>query len=206
MQSLRTAAQEALEDIFFGQVVVIWARWFIILTGTILALWSAANEVQLTATILPIAALMGMNFFLHGRYLTEKPANRVLLLASSALDLGIVTALVLLGPVGHGLSSPLFVLYYPVILAFCLVFPPRPASALTAAALVAYAASCFLADPAFVANMSEIKQIAMRLITLAAAGGLATYYWRIQRDRRRATEGAATATNGLFTEALAAVD
>ena len=33
-----------------------------------------------------------------------------------------VTALVLLGPGRHGLGSPLFVLYYPVILAFCLVF------------------------------------------------------------------------------------
>ena len=28
-----TKAQEAAEDIFFGQIAIIWARWFIILAG-----------------------------------------------------------------------------------------------------------------------------------------------------------------------------
>ena len=33
MTEMRSAAQEAAEDIFFGQIVIIWARWFVIITG-----------------------------------------------------------------------------------------------------------------------------------------------------------------------------
>ena len=84
----RTAEQEAAEDLFFGQVVIIWARWFLILAGAILILWTTTDASALVVSILPILALMAMNFFLHGRYLVERPANQMLLLAASALDLG----------------------------------------------------------------------------------------------------------------------
>src|SRR5262245_12778765 len=96
MHPVRSAAQEAAEDLFFGQVVIIWARWFLILTGAILTLWSATSVGEITAKILPIVVLMAMNFFLHGRYLMEQPANRRLIVAASVLDLLVVTATVLL--------------------------------------------------------------------------------------------------------------
>ena len=39
MQTHRDRTQEEAEDLFFGQVVIIWARWFVIAAGTIYALW-----------------------------------------------------------------------------------------------------------------------------------------------------------------------
>src|SRR5690349_10916310 len=80
-RSAASAAQEAAEDIFFGQAVIIWARWFIILTGAMLTLWTATTVAEITINTLLIIVLMGMNFFLHGRYLMERPANRSLLVA-----------------------------------------------------------------------------------------------------------------------------
>lgn len=54
MEETRSAAQEAAEDIFFGQLVIIVARWFLILAGTILVLWTAADAVQLGTAIIPV--------------------------------------------------------------------------------------------------------------------------------------------------------
>lgn len=184
MQAIRGAAREAAEDIFFGQIVIIWARWFVVLAATVLTLWTSTSSDQLTGRILPIVGLVAMNFFLHGRILMELPANQRLVIAASLIDLLLITGIVLTwGEIG--LTSPFFVLYYPVIFAFALVFPPRITAAWTAAALIAYAGSCLLADNSFVGEPELLKQLVMRLITIAAMGGLGTYYWRIQRDRRR---------------------
>ena len=105
MQKLRTVQQEIAEDIFFGQLVSIWARWFLIFAGTILALWSTSDETQLSLAILPVIALMAMNFFLHGRYIVEQPANRILIVAASVLDLAIITLIVAFLPGENGLGG-----------------------------------------------------------------------------------------------------
>ena len=70
VQQVRTQAQEASEDIFFGQVVMNWARWFVIAAGVILALWTTDNEMDLVVGVIPVVALMAMNFYLHGRHMT----------------------------------------------------------------------------------------------------------------------------------------
>jgi len=43
----RTLEQEAAEDVFFGQVVMIWARWFLIVAGAVFFLWTGARSTQL---------------------------------------------------------------------------------------------------------------------------------------------------------------
>lgn len=185
MSDTRTADREAAEDIFFGQIVIIWARWFFIATAAILILWSAETSLELTLGILIIAALMSVNFFIHGRYLVHKPANQLLTLLTSLLDLFMITLVVLLGPGRTGLDSQFFIFYYPLFFAFALVFPPRLAVAYTFIAICWYAAACYLVDPGFVANTPELKQLCMRLITLAAMSILGTYYYRVQRQSRR---------------------
>jgi hypothetical protein len=109
--------KEAAEDVFFGQVVIIWARWFLIVAGTVLALWTTQKSSELAVAVVPIAALMAMNFYLHGRYLTERPSNELQIAAASLLDLFVITCLVRFwhGPdVGSGLASPFVVFYYPM--------------------------------------------------------------------------------------------
>lgn len=185
----RTAEQEAAEDIFFGQVVIIWARWFIILTGALLTIWSATTIAEITANTILIVILMAMNFFLHGRYLTQRPANRTLLAAIGLVDLLVITALIMVWQGQIGIRSEFFAFYYPVVLAFAFVLPPRLTAAYTAAALAAYGAVCLLVGDSIVGSDADLKLLTMRLITIAAAGGLGTYYWRIQRERRRAARG-----------------
>ena len=185
MKNLRSPHQEAAEDIFFGQVVIIWARWFVILTGAILALWAANSISELTIASLFIVALMTVNFFVHGRYLMEKPINRTLTALVSLVDLVIITLIVLAWRGQTGLESPFFIFFYPVLAAFAFVFAPGFTLLYTSLALLSYVGAVFISDPGFVLDAQGIELLITRLITFAAMGGLGTYYWRIQRQRRR---------------------
>jgi hypothetical protein len=186
MDTVRTHAKEAAEDVFFGQVVIIWARWFMIVAGAVLALWTTQKSTNLAVAVVPISALMAMNFYLHGRYLTERPCNRMQVAAASVLDLALITALVLFlrrdSDVGNGLASPFFVFYYPMLLAFTFVLPRRLAIGYTALAVGLYGGACLPE----VDSVVDGKALLLRLVTMGTMGGLGTFYWRIQRDRRRA--------------------
>lgn len=188
MHTYHDRKQEAAEDIFFGQVVIIWARWFVIAAGIIYALWVSTSTAQLSMAILLFAVIIGMNFYVHGRYLMEKPINRTLLLALSFIDLLLVSLIVLLGPGQRGIENSLFIFYYPLLLGFAFVFPQTLTAVYTALTLLVYTMVCVVASPGLLTNGPVLETLLMRLITLAAVGGLGTYYWRIQRGRRQALE------------------
>lgn len=186
MRLIDDSARDVAADIYFGQVVLIWARWFVILAAAILALWSSDSTGELAIRSTLVIGLMCVNFFLHGRSLMEKPANKHLLIASSAIDLAIVGGIVAAWGEA-GLASELYILYYPLLFAFALVFAPRTTITYAAAALGSYVAICVLADPGLVTSSVDAEELVQRLIAMVATAGLGAYYWRIQRSRRVAT-------------------
>ncbi len=187
MQNPHTLNQETAEDIFFGQAVIIWARWFLIAAATALVLTSFDDQATLIKGTLPIVGLMAMNFYLHGRRLAERPANPQLITLASVLDVAVISVVVAtgLGSGQPGIESAFFVAYYPVVLAFAFVMQPRATLAFTALVLGAYAGASVLGSAGSMSSM-ELESFAARLVTLAAMGGLGTYFWRIQRGRRHA--------------------
>ena len=185
MQIPQNRKQEEAEDIFFGQVVIIWARWFVIGAGMIYALWVSRTATQLTIAILLFSVIIGVNFFVHGRYLMEKPINEMLLLVMSMLDLFMVTMIVVLGSELPVINNSLFIFYYPLVVAFAFVFPQRFTAVYTILIIITYATVCIVTYPTIVQNGPLLETLIMRLVTLAAVGGLGAYYWRIQRNRRR---------------------
>lgn len=176
-------SKEAAEDIYFGQIVIVWARWFVILAATVLALWSSDTTGDLARRAAMVVGLMAINFFLHGRSIMERPANARVLVASSLIDLGIVGLMVAFWG-DHGVRSQLYVLYYPLVFACALVFVPRVTALIGALAVASYVGICLLSDPGFVTDAVELKAVLIRVITLAATAALGAYYWRIQRARR----------------------
>jgi hypothetical protein len=126
-------------------------------------------------------ALMVVNFITHGRYLVERPANSLLLAATSVLDILMITALVATWPGSAGLPNHFFVLYYPLLFAFALVFPPAATFAFSILVVCLYASACLLIDPAGLFTIGGFEVLATRLLTLAAMGGLGTFYYRRQR-------------------------
>ncbi len=188
MQQVRSTAQESAEDLYFGQVVANWARWFIIVAGMLLVLWTADETNKVVLGILPVIGLLVINFYLHGRHLSGRPANRSLVSMASLVDLALITVVVIIWPGANGIMSPFFVMYYPVVLAFAFVMPPRVALPYTLVAIGAYVGAIAIASPAVFENQAAIEMLLTRLITLGSMGALGAYYWRIQRDRRRSAE------------------
>lgn len=177
------ATREAVEDVFYGQVVMIWARWAVVAVFAVLSLWNVGDVGQMTERVLLLAVLMAVNFYLHGRYLSRRPANRILITLATVADLALITGAVLLW---GGFQSQLFVLLYPVLFAFALVFPPRATAILTLFAVGVYAGVVVAAGTDWLQDVQLTKILLVRLLTLLAVGGLGTYYWRIQRQRRHA--------------------
>jgi len=87
---------------------------------------------------------MGMNFFSHARYLTGKPINKSLLLLANLVDIGVITVLVAFWSDQTGLNSNFYILYYPVLFAWALVFSPSITSLFSLITLTAYCATCLL--------------------------------------------------------------
>ena len=195
MQEIRRTARESAKDIFFGQVAINWVRWFVIAAGVVIALGAANDANAFVLGILPVVVFMATNFYLHGSYLAQRPANSGLIAAASLVDLAVITGIVLFWPEAEqrGLASPFFIMYYPVVLAFAFVMPRMAAVAYTLVALAAYTGACLLADASVFTlpeeiggglNVVAVEGLVARLIALAAMGGLGTYYWRVQRNRR----------------------
>jgi hypothetical protein len=180
-REVRTAKQAEQEDLFFGQSVILWARWSVIVAGIVLVLWTSTDVALLTRTMPFFLVLMAVNFFLHGRYVMGSPLNRLVVMAASAVDLVLITAIVVFWPGAPGLQNQFFVLYFPVVFAFALVFPRKIEATYTAVAIVAYAATCFVTGTMHTEN--DYKVLVMRAIVIAALGFLGNYYFRIQRDR-----------------------
>jgi len=183
VREVRTAKQAEQEDLFFGQSVILWARWSVIVAGIVLVLWTSTDIALLTRTMPFFLVLMGINFFLHGRYVTGSPLNRVAVTVASVVDLILITAIVVLWPGTHGLNNQFFVLYFPVVFAFALVFTRRIEAAYTVLAIVLYTGACILTGTVPFDLGDQDKVLVMRLIVIAAMGFLGNYYFRIQRDR-----------------------
>lgn len=194
IREARTAKQAEQEDLFFGQSVILWARWSVILAGIVLVLWTSTNIGLLTQTMPFFLVLMAVNFFLHGRFVMGSPLNRVAVTGASVVDLVLITAIVVLWPGSHGLNNQFFVLYFPVVFAFALVFTRRIEVAYTGLAILAYTLACVLTGTVPFDLGNADKVLVMRLIVIATMGFLGNYYFRIQRDRlAKASQGEAVA-------------
>jgi len=172
-----SARIEAQEDIFYGQIVCITARWCLIAGSIFLALFNADNIQSMETSLIPLLILVAANFFLQARYMMRLPANAFLLQLLSFVDLIVITLIVMSG------HPEFFVFYYPVALAYAMVFVRRLTLIFTGVLAVGYTAVSFLAAPGIHLNGDE-ETLAIRLVTLLGTTLLGTMYWRIQRARQ----------------------
>lgn len=182
MEESQVEKQEIKEDIFFGQVIISFARWFIIVGVAAVIFLNVTEAKDLLVGLIPILVMMLMNFYVHGSYLMERPVGQGIIILAGAVDIAIISLMVWLGPeqVGRYFGSQLFVFYYPMVLAFVLVMPRRWSIGYTVLVLLVYLLICL-----FDMGQIEWREMFVRLLTLGGIGGLGSYYWRIMRRRRR---------------------
>src|SRR5215475_7829673 len=104
-----------------GQGVIVTARWILIAAGLFLVTVVPSPDVAEVRLQVAVILLLGLgNFFLHGLLLKRKAVPEALAYVASAVDLTVVTILL----ASQGGDSPVYVLYFPALLALSVAFEP----------------------------------------------------------------------------------
>src|SRR5438105_14573427 len=91
-REVRTAKQAEEEDVFFGQTVIMWARWSVIVAGIALVLWTSTNVALLTQTMPFFLVLIALNFFLPAPFVIGSALNRTVATVASSIDIVLLQA------------------------------------------------------------------------------------------------------------------
>jgi hypothetical protein len=166
------------EDLFYGQAVIVWARWILIATGLVLSFWDPASLSILQIQLAAIIALAFGNFYLHVQLLRGHPAIDRVVYAASAADLVVVTTLVI---AQGGYSSPVFVFYFAAVLGLSVAFPAILTALYTSAVVVVYGIVCLVTSDG---SVSEVSAVFTRLLMIAAIAVCGALFARSESHRR----------------------
>ncbi len=169
---------ETTEDLAHGQMVIIAARWVLVVAGLTLAMWNPAAMGELRVSVVLILGLAVANFFLHTQVLMRGPVLSRVAYAASAADIAVISLVIIVG--GQFGAGP-YVFYFPAILALSVAFRTNVTVAFAAAAIALYA----LISLATISG-GEGATLITRMLMLAGTAVCGNVYWRIERDRRLA--------------------
>ncbi len=168
-------------DMDHGQLVVIAARWVLVVAGLLLALWDPAGIGVLRVQIVLILGLAVANFFLQAQFLKNRPVLRDVLYGASVADIAVISLIVV---AQGGFSSHVYVFYFPALLAISVAFSPAIVSGFAACSAAVYGAiSMATLDPG-----DEVTLVA-RMIMMAGVAMCGVAFQNVQRDRRTAIDG-----------------
>src|SRR5207244_8708355 len=91
----QVSQDDELDDVFYGQIVFIGARWFVIIGAMFLTLWHAESVKAVKVNLAPLAFLIAANFFIHARYMMDLTDKSTLLKLTCAMALVIITLIVM---------------------------------------------------------------------------------------------------------------
>jgi hypothetical protein len=164
------------ENLFYGQAVIVWARWILIATGLVLSFWEPASLGLLQIQLAAIITLAFGNFYLHVQLLRGRPAIDRVVYAASAADLAVVTTLVISQ---NGYSSPVFVFYFAAVLGLSVAFPTVLTALYTSAVVVVYGIVCLSTT-----DSTEYPAVFTRLLMIAAIALCGALFARSESHRR----------------------
>ena len=165
------------EDLVHGQVVIVAARWILVVTGLLFALWNPGGLGELRIQLLVIFLLAGANFYLHAQLLMRHPVIDQMVYAASIGDLAVIT-IIIIG--GGGFDSGVYIFYFPAILAFSVAFPTNMTAFFVGGTMSVYGLI------SLVTPVVDEQVLASRLLMLAAVAVCGNLYWRIEDRQRRA--------------------
>jgi hypothetical protein len=180
--SLRPQEAEVQADLDHGRVVIVTARWLLIVVGLFLLVVKPTSSVPELRLQVALILLLGLaNFVLHAQMLKRRPLSRTIAYVASGADLLVVTILVL----SQGGDSPIFVLYFPALVALSVAFEPVVTTAYTLATAAVYGAIAAAELPGGAQVAPIVLTRILMLVAVAVCGGL---YWSIEHERRSRTE------------------
>ena len=189
LQGLISESRRALfltgqDDLRYGASISVWIRWFLLIT------WFAQinyrpdfADPNYVPNSLFAATMLALNGYVHYRILTNRPVTWRWMLGLSMMDAVMISAGL---AVSSGFQNGHFVLYYPSLAIFAVVFTSFRLSFfwVTMIALV-YAAISLLVEPGVNFEAKEEKALFTRIVVMYAVVAAVNLISRFERIRRR---------------------
>ena len=171
------------DDLRYGQVVIVWARWSIVIFAFIMSLYRPRSKTELIVVIMGLLVVALLNFALHTRILMKQPTNVKIIYLASLADICLISVITGLN---GGISSHVYLYFFPAVLVFALVFPSILTIWLTVAVLILYAGICLIfSDPKLQSGDETI--LIFRLLSILGASIVGNRYRSVEAKRRGKT-------------------
>ena len=183
-ESGRARERNDLDDLRYSIRISIWVRWFVVIAWLVQLNYRANfdHPSYFAHTLFAVLAL-ALNWYIHYRIETDRTVTWRWALALSVVDAaGITAGLTISG----GFSNTFFVLYYPALAMFAVVFTSFRLSliAVTLVALV-YATLSLVIAPGIDFGIEEEKVLFTRIVGMYAVVAAVNLVSRFERVRRR---------------------
>ncbi|MGI8552864.1 MAG: hypothetical protein ACR2PL_19065 [Dehalococcoidia bacterium] len=167
-----------LNDLANGQIVIVVARWLLILSGLGISLWSPLQSDldKVRISLFVLLALAAGNFYLHAQILMRHPVGPLIVYAASIADILVIS---LLTVSYGGFDARIFVFYYPALIAFALAFPAPVTYGFTRLLLALYSIASLVNLPV----LPDMQVFVQRLISLIAVAVVSNIYLHTEQQR-----------------------
>ena len=173
-----------LDHLRFGLRISVWVRWFTVIAWLVQLHYRVnfAHPAYVAHTLFALLAL-ALNAYVHYRIESGRTVTWHWAAALSLMDVGVLTAgLVTSG----GFSNTFFVLYYPSLAMFGVVFTSfRLNFAVVTVVAALYAAASFTVEPGVDFDIKEEKVLFIRIVVMYAVVAAVNLVSRFERIRRR---------------------
>ena len=185
-ESHRASVRTGTDDLLYGVRISVWVRWFLLIAWLLQFNYrpNFASPAYMP-TMLFAASVLVFNAYVHYRIQSNRPVTWRWAFALSVLDVTMITAGIVIS--GSGFQNTFFVLYYPTLAMFAVVFTSfRLSFAWTTMVAVAYAAMSLLLEPGVEFDIKEEKVLFTRIAVMyavVAAVNLVSRFERIRGER-----------------------
>ncbi len=184
-ESRRESDRPGPDDLLYGVRISVWVRWFLLIAWLLQFNYrpNFAHPAYIPSTLFA-ASVLALNAYVHYRILTNRRVTWRWALALSAMDVTMITAGIMVS--GSGFQNSFFVLYYPTLAMFAVVFTSfRLSFAWATMAAAAYAAMSLLLEPGVEFEIKEEKVLFTRIAVMYAVVAAVNLVSRFERIRRR---------------------
>ena len=184
-ESRRTIDRTDPDDLRYNLRISVWVRWFL-LTAWLLQFNYRPNfaDPAYIPTTLVAVSLLAFNGYVHYRIRSHRTVTRRWALALSVMDAVMITAGIAVS--SSGFQNSFFVLYYPALAMFAVVFTSfRFSFAGATMVAVVYAALSLVMEPGVEYGIKEEKILFTRIVVMYAVVAAVNLVSRFERIRRR---------------------
>jgi len=183
------------DDLRYGQIVIVAARWMLVLSAFVLLLYRSDKINELVFGVVGLLGIAVANFWLHTKILRKQCVEPEWVYLASAADIAVISLMTWLQ---GGIWGRVFPYYYPAVLCYALVFQSGITMFFTGTVVAAYAVLAAMSSPPMQAGDDQV--LMARLLAIAGVAFVAGRYRLVEEGRRARIQNAQHALHQAIEE------